>query len=501
MDRAMERLYRVGLDEPLVTQSIGTLLVEGDHEANRITVQIMDNGVEADLNGCAGSGYFRRADGDMVVLQPEVNGNELTVLLPQACYATSGQCQIILRLVDNGNKMVRTVLYLNGRVQQQGDGSLIDPGERIPTLDELIAQIAIMEEATKMAQTAAKEASDVAYTVQTKLDSGEFTGKGLQILGYYDTADALMASAKNPATGDAYGVGTAEPYAIYVWDGLHSVWVNNGEIQGPQGERGPQGEIGQRGPTGVSAVNNLLDNSDFSNPINQRGKTTYTGTGYTIDRWRTWGSAHSVDVSVGCAVVSGAIQQYVEHADANEVHTFAACDAAGNIYLVSGQPSAAPEIPKLFMGVGSNGYTHVGLRDGMWHWAVLYKGAYTLENLPERVSKGRAAELAECQRYFWKCDNTYFAEGAGYAFDATTFRASIVLPQEMRTTPTMAADNGDTTHYGIKVCANSGTTTSPTAVSMQMKRNRACLTLTGAYKAGETGVLRLESALSFSADL
>ena len=30
---------------------------------------------------------------------------------------------------------------------------------------------------------------------------------------------------------------------------------------------------------------NLLDNWYFANPVNQRGQTTYTGTGYTIDRW------------------------------------------------------------------------------------------------------------------------------------------------------------------------------------------------------------------------
>ena len=31
---------------------------------------------------------------------------------------------------------------------------------------------------------------------------------------------------------------------------------------------------------------NLLDNWYFGNPVNQRGQTSYTGAGYTIDRWR-----------------------------------------------------------------------------------------------------------------------------------------------------------------------------------------------------------------------
>lgn len=39
--------------------------------------------------------------------------------------------------------------------------------------------------------------------------------------------------------------------------------------------------------TGFSYVSNpnLLDNWCFGNPVNQRGQTSYTGAGYTIDRW------------------------------------------------------------------------------------------------------------------------------------------------------------------------------------------------------------------------
>ena len=44
---------------------------------------------------------------------------------------------------------------------------------------------------------------------------------------------------------------------------------------------------------------NLLDNSDFRNPVNQRGVTSYTEytSKYTIDRWKTYGQ---VDVLGGC---------------------------------------------------------------------------------------------------------------------------------------------------------------------------------------------------------
>ena len=59
---------------------------------------------------------------------------------------------------------------------------------------------------------------------------------GLRILGYYTTADQLAASVSNPKAGDAYAVGTAAPYDIYIWDAVHRSWVNNGNIRGADGK-------------------------------------------------------------------------------------------------------------------------------------------------------------------------------------------------------------------------------------------------------------------------
>lgn len=50
---------------------------------------------------------------------------------------------------------------------------------------------------------------------------------------------------------------------------------------------------------GVISNENLLINWDFTNPINQRGQTEYIGQGtysYTIDRWRTRGTAAVITV-------------------------------------------------------------------------------------------------------------------------------------------------------------------------------------------------------------
>ena len=62
------------------------------------------------------------------------------------------------------------------------------------------------------------------------------TGKGFKVLGYYASVSALTASVKNAEAGDAYGVGTSEPYDIYIWDAVGKQWVNNGALQGAKGD-------------------------------------------------------------------------------------------------------------------------------------------------------------------------------------------------------------------------------------------------------------------------
>ena len=102
------------------------------------------------------------------------------------------------------------------------------------------------------------------------------TGTGFTVKGYYGSVSALQASVKNPEVGDAYGVGAAAPYDIYIYDGVTKAWVNNGPLQGakgdkgdkgdpgakgetgetgPQGPTGPQGETGPQGPTGPAGDN------------------------------------------------------------------------------------------------------------------------------------------------------------------------------------------------------------------------------------------------------
>lgn len=68
-------------------------------------------------------------------------------------------------------------------------------------------------------------------------------GKDFQILGYYDTVADLRTAITSPEPGEAYGVGMAAPYPIYIWDAVSRDWVNNGAIQGPAGRSGKSARV------------------------------------------------------------------------------------------------------------------------------------------------------------------------------------------------------------------------------------------------------------------
>ena len=93
-------------------------------------------------------------------------------------------------------------------------------------------------------------------------EKGE-TGRGFKVLGYYATESALSAAVMNPESGDAYGVGSTDPYDIYIWDGVNRKWVNNGALQGAQGEQGIQGEQGVQGIQGPAGA----DGKDGKTPV------------------------------------------------------------------------------------------------------------------------------------------------------------------------------------------------------------------------------------------
>ena len=154
---------------------------------------------------------------------------------------------------------------------------------------------------------------------------------------------------------------------------------------------------------------NLLDNSDFRNPVNQRGQTEYINNGYTIDRWELYAGAVGVS-PLGYITTSGQLYQKID-IPTDKVYTFAIENDAG-IAVVTGIPANgihSATLGNALIKLATIGeYAEVVIEPSEGHnivgayWAALYEGEYTADNLPPYTSKGYAVELAECRRYYRK---------------------------------------------------------------------------------------------------
>ena len=164
-----------------------------------------------------------------------------------------------------------------------------------------------------------------------------------------------------------------------------------------------------------AAPRNLLDNSDFRNPVMQAGFCGNHGMHkYPVDRWLDeYGFGAFTQTAQGITVGYGTNHGYLTQKlpdgvlQEGKTYTLAFSDFTGTIRAKSGvykrqRYSIILTVEDrnecgLFWGVvrfiavsGSASIT----------WVALYEGEYTAENLPEYQPKGYGAELAECQRYY-----------------------------------------------------------------------------------------------------
>lgn len=152
---------------------------------------------------------------------------------------------------------------------------------------------------------------------------------------------------------------------------------------------------------------NLLDNSNFANPVNQRGDVSYNTAGYTIDRWKI-SSGSTVTVNDGSVTVVGNMTQYIEGLLINKTYTFA---YGNDTDIVIGNVNYD----------GTTGYHSVTVPSGTWTWAALYYGDFTVETLPAYMPNKYSTELMECMRYYQKYFSVHFNPNYQYYIDSTKY--------------------------------------------------------------------------------
>jgi len=156
---------RVDVDAEIQMTPLKSLYASGDKDAHIFELSFYRGAQEMDLSGASAQGYFIRADGYTVPIVGAISGNVVSLTLSEGCYYVVGNFNLIIKVSIGESR--KSVFWGNGYVVRSMTDAIVDEENVIPSLDELLAQIAAAESAAKAASTAATDANNATKAAQT----------------------------------------------------------------------------------------------------------------------------------------------------------------------------------------------------------------------------------------------------------------------------------------------------------------------------------------------
>ena len=230
----------------------------------------------------------------------------------------------------------------------------------------------------------------------------------------------------------------------------------------------PNGAIDQAAGTFVRP--NLLDNWYFGRPVNQRGKSEYTGSGYTVDRWTA--KEGVVSLSSGGLTLQNStwLDQMIENLIENRIYTISLLTANGVLLAGTGLLNKDSFISVRIDGGGyidisyhadvSRYYMELARADAAQPLSIL---AAKLELGPTQTLAHREGDkwvlnevpdygeqLRRCQRYYFTSNGLIGTSGC-LTGGKGTINVDISLPVSMRTKPSVI---GTPTVTGVRTVPN-----------------------------------------------
>ena len=201
---------------------------------------------------------------------------------------------------------------------------------------------------------------------------------------------------------------------------------------------------------------NLLDNWYFANPVNQKGQIEFTGSGYTIDRWRSYGAK----VSINDGYISLSTEGNPTFCQKSELDlydktlTFSVLLANGSLCTGTGILASDTAWKNTTLYEDSSIKLWLQNSNPLFNTAIDIKGNTPVDLVAAKLEFGSsqtlahkegskwvlneipdyATELAKCQRYFYKTQGAF--EYRGIAISRWYVSSgTIELPVPMRIKP------------------------------------------------------------------
>lgn len=201
---------------------------------------------------------------------------------------------------------------------------------------------------------------------------------------------------------------------------------------------------------------NLLDNWYFANSVNQKGQMEYTGSGYTIDRWRSYGTK----VSINDGYISLSTEGNPTFCQKSELDlydktlTFSVLLANGSLCTGTGILASDTAWKNTTLYEDSSIKLWLQNSNPLFNTAIDIKGNTPVDLVAAKLEFGSsqtlahkegskwvlneipdyATELAKCQRYFYKTQGAFEYRGIGISRWYVS-SGTIELPVPMRIKP------------------------------------------------------------------
>ena len=246
---------------------------------------------------------------------------------------------------------------------------------------------------------------------------------------------------------------------MVIWDGVHTLRtpsvalaqvLNAGNLKMPDSDETIAEHYRQ------FCNRNLLDNWYFANPVNQKGQMEYTGSGYTIDRWRSYGAK----VSINDGYISLSTEGNPTFCQKSELDlydktlTFSVLLANGSLCTGTGILASDTAWKNTTLYEDSSIKLWLQNSNPLFNTAIDIKGNTPVDLVAAKLEFGSsqtlahkegskwvlneipdyATELAKCQRYFYKTQGAF--EYRGIAISRWYVSSgTIELPVPMRIKP------------------------------------------------------------------
>lgn len=269
---AIKRLnYTVDLNETTRKVYLDGVFVTDDHEGHQFDLRLYRGNTPVQLpSGVAVHGYFIRHSDNTTLTLPNgtASGNVASIKLPGDCYALPGQFSLVIKVIEG--ESISALFYAEGSIVCSKTGNVIDSGNVIPNLDELLAMIADMEAAASDGRAAAQEARDAgAEAVGIAQDAaGEALAAAQTVQSIYDfKADAIMDESARAAS-----------HSLHAQDGPLSVTLYGKTTETGTGDKSPDN------PYTISGVSAARVHAGGKNLFNTpEASATVRNVTYTLD--------------------------------------------------------------------------------------------------------------------------------------------------------------------------------------------------------------------------